>query len=425
MVFISTATRDYCNGCTDKINHYGIPIMEESMSKKSDQEFLNHLQEKLAKGENIFPIGKDEYGAEVITADQVIPKQQPWFWKNVIPLDTTTLFAGFGSSGKSQLLIFLAAHVSNGIPFNGGGLSHQLPKGGVIILSGEDDFSYQLTPRLIAAGATLSNCHLVKMMKAPGKPKMLLDLDAHLHLLEEVILKKKDTENPIKLIIVDPVQYFTGDMKDHIGSRVCRFIDSLNELSKEHSLSTIMNKHLRKKGSGDGISSAVDAVAGSGAWTTSPRACWLIQRHPEKLDAIVFADLKGNLKAKDTKSLAFRIDQTTINDGAITTTALTWFDELENLNADEALNTVAIPPKEQAVRKWIINFLLECNKKSTNGAMFSSSQLLEEALAEGHAQMTYYRTRAKMLEEGIITQVEEGRHKKVTMIKLNDAEMYN
>jgi len=366
---------------------------------------------------------------EIVMADMITPKPQPWFWKNIIPLDTTTLFAGFGNSGKSQLLIFMAAKTSTGDAFNAGGSVCIFPQGNVIILSGEDDFNYQLIPRLIAANADLKKIHLLKMMKISGQPKKLLDLDAHLELLEKTILEAQNQGNPIKLIIIDPVQYFTGEMKDHINANVCRFIASLNDLAKKYNLSIIMNKHLRKKGSGDGASSAVDSVSGSGAWTTSPRSCWLIQRHPTKEGVILFADLKGNLKSKETKSLAYKIDEVFItvspeSQEKIPATAMTWLDKLEDFNADTALNTVSLSPVEQNLRKWMIDLLLECDKNPNNGAMFISSDLGKEAISAGYTKTTYFRVRGKMIEEGVIKEAVIGQAKKLNMIVLVDPELY-
>jgi len=303
---------------------------------------------KSIENSNVVMITNGEYGLEVTSADKVEQKPQPWFWLGVIPLDTSTLFAGYGGIGKSQLLLFLAAHTSNGKAFQAGGVNHQLPQGGVIILSGEDDFEYQLVPKLTALDADKSKILLLKMMKHPSAPAALLDLDAHLSLLEEAIKNAESTSNPIKLIIIDPVQYFTGQMKDHINANVCRFIASLNDLAKRHKLAIIMNKHLRKSsGSGDMKSVAADAVSGSAAWVTSPRSCWLINPHPTDNKKILFADLKANLRAKGGQSYAYQIDKCFIqsDDIQIETTRMFWHAEMEDMGADEVLNAEKIPAK--------------------------------------------------------------------------------
>ncbi len=392
-------------------------------------EIVNVSQEEIDafNTANMISINSKGYDIEIIDLEKIEIKPQPWLWNKIIPLDSTTLFAGYGNNGKSQLLLFLAAHVSNGEPFKVAQEEHQLPQGSVIILSGEDDINYQLKPRLIAANADLSKIQILKMMKHPDKPKALLDLDKNLHLLEQVIVDKKNQGQEVKLIIIDPVQYFIGEMKDHINTIVGRFILSLNDLAKKHHLAIIMNKHLRKKGGGESFSGATDSVAGSGGWTTSPRSCWLIQRHPQKQDVIVFADMKGNLKAQDTQSRAFRIDKHFIenNGQKIETTKMVWLDKLEDLNADEALNIKKIPAIENSIRTWIINFLLERNKIPGNGAIYRSSELYTEALASGYKKTPFYEVRKKMLDEGLLTEFVDGIKQKAIMIKLNDPEIYS
>ena len=396
------------------------------MSKKTDLELEIRARNKDVIDGNVVSLTNNGYLAEVVRADSVIPRQQPWFMDKIIPLGTSTLFAGFGNSGKSQLLIHLAAKTTTGAAFNIAETEYKFVSGGIIILSGEDDFETTLVPRLIAAEADLTKCFLLKMMKAAGRPNALLDLNSHLVLLEKTII---DSPVPIKLIIIDPVQYFTGEMKDHINANVCQFIGALNDLARKYNLALIMNRHLRKKGGGDGASNATDSVSGSAAWTTSPRSCWLIQRHPTK-DVIIFADLKGNLRKKATQSPAYTIEETYIKDPAddsryIQTTRLIWQDKLEDIDADAALNTEKIPPKELEIRQWIINFLLECYKQPNNGGMYSSADLYKQAIEAGHARNTYYTTKAKMTADGIIREGLEGRVQKVNMIILCDPETYN
>jgi len=396
------------------------------MSKKYPND--KSLPELKIKFEKFLPLSSEHFGVDITMAKDVIPKSQPWFWNKIIPLDTSTLFAGFGNSGKSQLLIFIAAHVSSGKSFRAFGAEHKFDQGGVILLSGEDDPEYQLVPKLIAAEADLSKIYILKMMKLPNKPKELLDLYAHLSLFEDTIIKAKEENNEIKFVVLDPVQYFIGEMKDH-NPVVCRFIAVINDICKKYNLALIMNKHLRKKGTGESISTAIDSVSGSGAWTTSPRSCWLIQRHPIKEGVILIADLKGNLREKNKKSYAYKIESAVIDNPydktkKIETTRLVWLDEMEDFNADQALNAVPLSSIEQEIRKWIIDFLLDCNKNPNNGAMFSASELYKEAMSSGYKKATYYKVRKEMIEAGSLQEVIEGKGKKVEMLKLVDPFSY-
>lgn len=383
---------------------------------KEAMEYNGELERK--KDSNIISICNGEYGLDIISGDQIKPKQQPWFWNGIIPDHTSTLFAGYGGIGKTQLLLYIAAGTTRGLSFQAGGLTHQLPEGNVIILSGEDDPEYQLIPKLTALGADTKKIFILKMMNAPGKPKKFLDLNAHLGLLQNAIKKIGN----VKLIIIDPIQYFIGLIKDYINSEVATLIGTLNDLAKDNELAIIMNKHLRKKGGNDSVSTAVDSVSGSGAWVNSPRQSWLIHPHPEQEDKVLFINLKVNIAKKNKKALAYKIDKATIpyNDTIIETTIMTWFLELEDMSADEALNAEVISPVQYGIKQWIIDYLL-----ATPTATFSSEELSKEALeVQKFKKSTFFKVRKKLIDEGIVKENLEGKYKKTLMVSLIESNSY-
>jgi RecA-family ATPase len=98
----------------------------------------------------------------VLNATEIKPLEQPWLWQGYIPLETCTLMAGKGGIGKSQFLMWLAAIISNGHSFSTGDQAHEIMQGNVIILSAEDHPAYTIIPRLMAAGADLSNIHIIE-----------------------------------------------------------------------------------------------------------------------------------------------------------------------------------------------------------------------------------------------------------------------
>ena len=372
------------------------------------------------KESNIISITNGEYYADFCMADKIQPKSQPWFWPGIIPLHTCTLFAGQGGIGKSQLLLYLAAATSTGKEFQAAGSIHQLPQGKVIVLSGEDDPEYQLTPKLIALGADLSQIAVIKTMAVPGKRKRLLDIDAHLSLLINVI---KELGN-VKLIIIDPIHYFTGAMRDYISSEVSEFISNLSDMAKENDLAVIMNKHTRKRNGGDSIASAVDEVAGSGAWVNSVRQSWIMHPHPEDEGKVLLMNLKVNIAKKSGKAMAYQINSCEIpnpnGDGAIATTTMEWFPEMEDITADEALSMPVANGTEQNIAKFVIDFL-----KTKPDGMYSSPDVLTAAIEKGEfKRATYYKVRERMIKQGVIEQVPNHYNKDSFMLRLIDHKSY-
>lgn len=327
----------------------------------------------------------ESYELDIVKASDIKPRCQPWLWYGVIPLDTFTLFAGEGGIGKSQLLLYIAAMISTGKEFNAGGETYKFDKGGVIILSAEDDFEYQLAPKLIAANADLNQISIVKCVKGiiSGNRK-LLNLDLQLILLEEKIIELGD----VKLIIIDPIIYFIGKVKDYINTEVVNFLGGLNDLAKKYHLAIILNKHLRKKSSGTSITSAIDEVGGSGAWVNSARQSWIIVRDQEDKNKILFVNLKVNIHQKNSKALAYSVQPTLVYDkdgNAIPTTNLVWFDQMVDITADEAVNEEKYESsKTGGVIQFIVGYLKE------NGQSVQKT-ISDAAIANGFTQRTFER----------------------------------
>lgn len=304
---------------------------------KDDQNHSQNYSRKLVKNDsNIVPLPLNPYELEFINAADIVAKEQPWLWAGVIPMDTSTLFVGEGGIGKSLLLLELASKISTGDEFKACGESVQFPQGQVIILSAEDDFEYQLKPKLMAANADMSQITIIKNMKEKQSSKRrFVALDKYLELLEEKITQLKN----VKMIIIDPVSYFTGSLKDHINVEVANFLDSLNRLAKQHHLAILLNKHLRKQSSGSNINHAMSEVSGCGSWVNTPRAAWVIARHPQIKNKVCMVDLKANLKEKSYESRAYQIIGYGVQgpDGMIQTTKVDWFPDMVHISADEVM----------------------------------------------------------------------------------------
>lgn len=336
----------------------------------TDKKFPNDKSyEELKKQfERIIPLNTPNEILEIICIDDIEPENQPWLWPNIIPLDAFTLFAGVGGLGKSQLLMFIAAHVSNGKPFQAGGLIHKLPQGSVLILSSEDSQKYALSPRLRALGADTTKIHKIKSVVKTSDPhkKRLMALDSDLKLLKETLNDLKENGNQVKLIIIDPAINFIGKTKDYINTEVSNFLFGLTELAEEFNLAIILNKHLRKKDSA-AVGSAMDEIAGSSAWGTTARQVWIICRDHEDKKKILFLDGKSNIKEQMT-GMSFKIQTTNIlnkNDQIVTTSRIEWSDEVVKITPDEAVNEEKYnKSKMQNAQEFIISYLSKMGERT-------------------------------------------------------------
>ncbi len=369
---------------------------------------MSNIKDKFSEGDNVFKFQKGHKESivklECINLNDVISKAQPWLIQSIIPLETITLFAGIGGIGKSQLLMYIAARVTDGQEFSMGGSSFRVDpscKGSVIILAGEDDAATSIKPRAQAVGAISNKIHLIKSVydSELSLKKRFISLDQDLILLEEKIKEIGD----VKLIVIDPIMYFLGKIKDYISSEVVNFLGCLNDLAQKYQLSIILNKHLRKKSSGANIDSAVDEVSGSGAWVNAARIAWIICEDQEDNEKKYFLNLKVNIAKKRKTGFSFSIVSHDIqNDNLkyISTSKIEWSQSIADISPDQAINKNAfIEGKEKNAADIILKYLVSGPK--------TTMDVLREVQENMISKATFYRVRKKLLDDGLILSTEQ------------------
>jgi len=362
-----------------------------SNERTPDKTFTKKEIASIARRDNVS--GFENYNPQWLTMSDIKAKPQPWFWQGMIPSSTLTLFGGHGGIGKSLILLYLAAKTTSGENFNAGGLTHTLEKGAVILLSAEDDIEQQIKPKLIAANANCKKIHFLvsKIGDISGKQKFI-ELNKDLHLLENKIQELQD----VKLIIVDPITYFIGDLRENYNSDVANFLQSLIILAKKYNISILLNKHLRKQATGaKGAALAADEVGGAGAWTNTPRRCWLITNHPDDLEIKVITKMKDNLGAKDKECLAYKIIPVEIEEDGVVikTTILTWLDEMQSLTSEEAVNEEKY---EKSKLQYAVEFILSYLKENGQSVV---AHIKEKSVKKGVKEQTFRRAMGE-IEQG-------------------------
>ena len=90
------------------------------------------------------------------------PRPGKWLWRDRIPMGGLTGIAGEPKVGKGFLTLSIAAAVTRGTALPGGDVPDG--PGSVLLMSGEDDPSTMICPRLRSMGADLSRIYLLKGM---------------------------------------------------------------------------------------------------------------------------------------------------------------------------------------------------------------------------------------------------------------------
>ena len=244
--------------------------------------------------EGLDPLPEHEEIMSYVAAD-VPSRKVSWAWHNYFPLGKLSLVEGDPGDGKSIMTIDLAARWSTGAPMPDG--TNGAGPWPVILVSAEDDKEDTIRPRLEAAGAKLSDVHLITHGVTADLP---FEFSSGLQRVEYLA-----RTTGARAIFFDPLMAFIGgDTDTHNDSSVRRALQPLKALAERTRAAVIAVRHLNKGGQG---TKAIYRGGGSIAFTGAARATFLVTADRNDPANKVFAAVKTNL-ARRPPSLAYRVE---------------------------------------------------------------------------------------------------------------------
>jgi putative DNA primase/helicase len=252
-----------------------------------------------------------------------------WLWPGRIARGKVTLIAGHPGLGKSQLTLNLAAVVSTGGRWPVDRARSEC--GSVVILSAEDDVADTIRPRLEAAGADVSRCHVVDAVRDVDSAGEIysraFNLAADVARLEALLLELGD----VGLVVIDPLTAYLGGADSHKNAEVRGLLAPLGEMAARCGVAVVCVSHLNKGGS----SEALLRVSGSLGFVAAARAAFIVTKDTDNSLRRLFLPLKNNLCSDET-GLAFAVEPHQLADG-IETSRILWEFEQVTVTADEAM----------------------------------------------------------------------------------------
>jgi putative DNA primase/helicase len=186
-----------------------------------------------------------------------------WLWYDHIPIGDVTVFAGMPAKGKSTAAIDVVARLTTGKDFPGS--AKQVEACEVAILASEDNPRTTTVPRLRAAAAEVDKVHLIQGT-GDGKREWEIALDSDLGRLRTFLHVNPE----IKLIVMDPVTSYIGDVDPNKPKEVRPFLNKLKKFAEEMNISLLLIMHLSKNPD----VSALHRVGGAATWIEVPRSVW-------------------------------------------------------------------------------------------------------------------------------------------------------
>jgi hypothetical protein len=280
---------------------------------------------------------KGDCMSDVIRADQVKPESVDWLWRERIPRQMITEFAGRPGKGKSTLAALIAADVTR--------------KGGnVLWCAREDSAAIMTAPRLIAAGANMKQVWITGVTLPSG-------------IIE---LEEKIIDHKIDLIVIDPVAAHLDSGISRFNDNVRRMTNPLTKIIERHNCACIVIDHTKK--SVKLTEEPLNAIGGSGSGL--PAACkmaFLVGHDQDDEDRVIMAAAKHSVCMKP-KALAFERDAVDVEGVRDPVPSLVYqhetiYDAIRLVSGKVEADKRSIPQdKRAAAAEWLTKYLMAAGK---------------------------------------------------------------
>ncbi len=312
------------------------------------------------------------------------PRAVKWLWDKRIAVGEPCAMAGLPGIGKGYVAAAIGTAVSLGMPPPGDG-DMDTP-GDVLVLALEDDPASVLRPRYEALGANLARIHIIDGVQR-GEERVQPFSLGHIDLLDAALASYPET----RLIVIDPIMSMLGGTDTWRSNEVRERLDPFFDSMSARGIAVLMNMHTNKSTTQSGFF----RVEGSlGGFVGRARTVLAVGTDPETGIRGVGL-LKTNLGRMDIPVIEFDIDDAGVFLWKGETHATTASALFENPKSDDDKG------RGEEAREAILA-LLRAGEKSPE-------EMTKALRAQGHADRTVSRERARLKQDGEIDRSGGGR----------------
>lgn len=317
-----------------------------------------------------------------VLLSDVEPREVEWLWQNRIAIGKVNLLAGDPGLGKSYVTLDIASRVSTGAPWPDEPGVHRAVAG-VILLSGEDFLDDTVRPRLDLLKADCTRIGAVQSVIVTrggnrADVERGVDLSKDIESLEAAI----DQIDGCKLVVVDPVSVYMGDVNSNDNAEVRGVLSQLSRLAERRNVAVLVVSHLRK-----GEGPPLTRVIGSVGFVAAPRTAWTIVKDPNNSERRLMLSLKNNI-APNVGGLAYAIPSEGEQAGTVC-----WEPEPVMLNADDVFVTPQqkrgpAPDLREEAKAWL--------QAKLDGVALPVNEIMAAADGAGISRATLRRAREEL-----------------------------
>jgi AAA domain len=209
----------------------------------------------------------------LINGEDVQDVMMDFLWPRRIPKAQMSVIAGVWDVGKGLIVSNLVAAATTGKKWLDA--ENKNPPMTVLYMSAEDSLKYTVVPRLKVAGADMTRVKFVKNTVVNDGKNSVVQMTA-LNMDLEAIRDTCSKMPEISLVVVDPISGYLGkDINQNNVADVKSVLDPLQALAEELGITIVVVGHFNKNEK----QSAVFRLAGSYAFSSTPRAVWVVGRN--------------------------------------------------------------------------------------------------------------------------------------------------
>jgi len=214
-----------------------------------------------------------EWSIESCTFAEIKPEPIVWLMEPLWQDHCINLLVGQANAGKTFLACYLAAAVSRGMQIPDS--SKRFPIGDVLYVTTENNLNQVMRPRLEEAGADLTRVHTWKLKRKKDRNGEEVDAEVTLEDID-AISKWCDSFPDLRLVVMDPVTGYMGDVDHNDNKEVRRVLQKAQQLAETKKFCLLLLTHL-KKADAQGINAAI----GAQAFVAVPRVVNALIRDPD------------------------------------------------------------------------------------------------------------------------------------------------